>query len=335
MNIVIVEPGPSHSVQDVHDGWLKGLRQAGANVSSFPMGPCAQMYENAWYYQEVLDCWLAPYDAQAAMILAGDMLLAHVLKGWPDVVLVVYGRWLTIPHIDIIRRRGIKVVYLFTESPYEDNIQANHSHFADLAIVNDPTNLGLYDNAYYQPHCYDPDVHYPGGSTEHDFAFVGTGFDSRIEFFESVDWQDTDARFWGNWPDITDGPLLPFFDGHHPAECLDNPRTADLYRASKMTANLYRREANRPDLEKGWAMGPREVEAAACGTFMLRDPRPESDETLHMLPSFSSAGEFSEQLHWWLAHDAARETCADKARSAIAGRTFENAARRLLSTLDQ
>ena len=34
------------------------------------------------------------------------------------------------------------------------------------------------------------------------------------------------------------------------------------------------------------AMGPREIEMAACRLFFLRDPRPECDEVFPMLPAF-------------------------------------------------
>jgi hypothetical protein len=81
-------------------------------------------------------------------------------------------------------------------------------------------------------------------------------------------------------------------------------------------------------------MGPREVEQAACSGFFLRDPRPESDETFPMLPSFSTPQEAGELLRWWLARDDLRAAAALKAREAIADRTFDLAAVRLLKHLE-
>jgi hypothetical protein len=75
------------------------------------------------------------------------------------------------------------------------------------------------------------------------------------------------------------------------------------------------------------------VELAACGTFYLRDPRPESDELLPMLPAITTPGEFGEQVRWWAAHDTVRETAAAGARAAVADRTFTNHAARLLRLL--
>jgi spore maturation protein CgeB len=111
-------------------------------------------------------------------------------------------------------------------------------------------------------------------------------------------------------------------------------QTADIYRASKIGLNLYRRESELSWDGRAVAMGPREVEMAACGLPFLRDPRPEGDEVLKMLPVFRDPGEASDQLRWWLDHDTARERIAAQAREAITDRTFEHNARRLLRILD-
>ena len=53
-----------------------------------------------------------------------------------------------------------------------------------------------------------------------------------------------------------------------------------------------------------------------------------------MLPSFTSPGQAGELLRWYLAHPADRERRAAAAREAVAGRTFEANARKLLAMLD-
>ena len=106
---------------------------------------------------------------------------------------------------------------------------------------------------------------------------------------------------------------------------MDNKETADLYRSSLTSLNYYRREFSDGDAAgaNGWAMGPREVELAACGTFFLRDSRPEGDEVFPMLPVFSESAEIRPLLDWWLAHDAFRAETASLARAAVADRTFD------------
>jgi spore maturation protein CgeB len=142
------------------------------------------------------------------------------------------------------------------------------------------------------------------------------------------------ARLGGNWTAVEDdSPLLPLLV-HEREQCMDNTVTADLYRSAKVSANLYRKEHSDRSHADGWAMGPREVELAACGTFFLREARPEGDDLFPMLPTFETPEEFSDQLRWWLTHDTERVEAAGLARKAIADRTFTNTAARLLRLVD-
>jgi hypothetical protein len=193
------------------------------------------------------------------------------------------------------------------------------------------------------PHAYRPSVHYPRDPGEPkdpllnaDLVFIGTGFKSRVSFFEAMDLDGLDVILGGNWPYLAqDSPLMPLL-AHEPDECIPNHETARIYRSAKVGMNLYRREWEEGMTPgEGWAMGPREVEMAACGLPFLRDPRPEGDEVLHMLPRFTSPGEASEQLRWLLAHEAEREELGRQARAAIVDRTFTSNARRLLALVDR
>jgi hypothetical protein len=82
-----------------------------------------------------------------------------------------------------------------------------------------------------------------------------------------MDLHGLDVLLAGNWHDVgKDSPIRPFV-AHDPDDCLDNARAAEVYRSARVGINLYRREAQRPELSAGWSMGPREVEMAACGLF--------------------------------------------------------------------
>ena len=116
---------------------------------------------------------------------------------------------------------------------------------------------------------------------------------------------------------------------------MDNTDAADLYRSSRASINLYRREAAHPELEAGWAMGPREVELAACQTFFVRDQREEGDEVLRMLPVFADPGDAADKLRFYLSRPNLRANLARQAREAIAERTFTFNARQLLRLLDR
>ncbi len=150
-----------------------------------------------------------------------------------------------------------------------------------------------------------------------------------------MDFAGTDFLLGGaNWEDLPEDSPLRAYLGHTEG-CVDNDQAAELYRHAKMGINVYRRESEDDHAGEGWAMGPREVEMAAIGLPFLRDPRPESDEILWMLPSFTDPGDASAQLKWWLARDDQRAEAARLAMKAVADRTFTNNATRLLQALEK
>jgi spore maturation protein CgeB len=212
--------------------------------------------------------------------------------------------------------------------------------YADLHVLNDPTNLADFQAvapAIYIPHCYRPALHHPGPADEDlvcDLAFVGTGYPSRMAFFEAMNLDGLDVTLAGNWMYLpATSPLLPLV-GHDLDVCLDNAQAAELYRSARVGLNLYRRESSEGGSAEGWAMGPREVEMAACGLFFVRESRGEGDAVLDMLPTFVYPDEAAELVRWWLAHPEERAETALKARAAVEDRTFNNAAAAVLQLLE-
>jgi spore maturation protein CgeB len=336
---MVVEPGPHFSVADVCRGWVKGFAQNGCDVLSLNLNDRLTFYSAALMERNgTVERALGELDA---IRFASKGIEVGCYEFWPDVVVIVSAFYVSTFTFELLRLRGHKVVALFTESPYEDDQQIKAADLADVVVLNDPTNIDRFrernSRTVYIPHAYDPDIHRrrphePGLAS--DFCFVGTGYPSRVDFFEQVDWDGIDVALAGNWHMIPDESPLRDFIAHHPDDCLENADAARLYSNTKMSANLYRREANEPGLDQGWAMGPREVELAAIGTPFLRDRRGESDEVLAMLPTFDGPGDFGDKLRYYLAHDDEREEMGLKAQAAVADRTFENNAAQLLRLLD-
>jgi hypothetical protein len=339
MRVLLVHPGPHFSVSDVHDGLLKGLQQNGVTVASLNLHDRLDFYAGA--HVKKGRKWVKAFEREDAVRVASKGLLAACYEFWPDIVVVMSGFFISPETWGILARRPHHVVLWCTESPYEDDRQARPARYVDTVVMNDPTNLtamrSVNPRTWYFGHSYDPDRHHPGPVDPDlacDFGFVGTGFPSRVEFFEKVDWSGIDARFGGNWSWLDDdSPLLPLLM-HSPGNCVDNADTADLYRSSKIGANLYRKEHSEDAHANGWAIGPREVELAACGSFFLREPRAEGDALFPQLPTFTEPGEFGDLVRWWLARPDLRETAADAARAAVVDRTFKNTAARLLRFVD-
>jgi hypothetical protein len=339
MRWVVAQPGPSFSVADVYAGWVEALREHGQKVVEFNLDARLTMYGSA-LKQVGEGAFARMLTAEQARELAINGLYACLYKARPDVLLVVSGFFVPPELLDRARRGGTRVVVAHTEEPYEHDRQIALAPWADVNLVDDPTHLEAYralGPAFYTPKAYRPSVHHPGPALAElacDLGFVGTGFPSRIAFLEAMDLAGLDVLLAGNWHDVgEDSPIRPFV-AHDPDDCLDNARAAEVYRSARVGINLYRREAQRPELSAGWSMGPREVEMAACGLFFLRDPRGEGDGVLGMLPTFTTPGEASELLRWWLDHPDQRTETALKAREAVADRTFSRHAGDLLRLLD-
>lgn len=328
-------------------GWAEALRALGEDVQEFNLDKRIQVYDAALLETGGADGDGHPevrkaFSREQALAAAVQGITSACYTWWPHVVLGVSAFFIPPWYLDVMRDRGHKVVLLFSESPYQDDQQLALAAHADISLLNDPVNISAYRQlgpAYYMPHAYRPQVHRPGPGVpelKSDFAFVGTGFKSRVEFFEQMDFDGLDVLLAGAWPDLAESsPLRKYLPGGDVVQCTGNEETAAIYRSTRAGINFYRRESEDAHAGEGWAAGPREVELAACGTFFLRDPRGEGDELFPMLPTFDGPGDASEKLRWWLTRDGQREKAATGARAAIAGRTFESNARRLLQLLDK
>jgi spore maturation protein CgeB len=358
--ILLVHPGPDFSVADVHNGWYKGLKKQGHEVMVYNTNERLTFYGNALMpTNDRVPCSHGRIETTQAM--ESEQVIQHATAGlmescylfWPDVIFFISAFFQNAATLQVLRKRNHKIVMLHTESPYQDDEQMMRGQFADLNLLNDPVNIEAWKDldvpVKYAPHSYDPDVHYPdalGLKKESDFTFVGTAFNSRQKFFHEMDLADLSVTFGGNgWdrvlPEYSD--ILEYL-GHEVDKCVDNSETAKVYRISKTGINFYRREGEDTHVGEGWAMGPREVEMAACGLFFLRDPRPESDEVFggnpalgipDVLPTFSGPGDASEKIKWWVAHDSLRNKWAGMARDRIYDRTFSKSAAHVCKWMEE
>lgn len=323
----------------MHVGWVEALRELGQKVIEFDLSARLTFYGSALRQLDE-NTFARMLDADQAQNLAIGGLYSTLYQARPDVLLVVSGFFVPPLLLDRARRHGTRIVLVHTESPYEDDRQLALAPYADVNLVDDPTNLDRFRQAapsFYVPKAYRPTLHHPGPAIPElacDLGFVGTGYPSRLAFFEAMDLHGLDVLLAGNWTTVAEESPIYRHLAHDPDECLPNEKAVDVYRSARVGINLYRREATRPDLAGGWSMGPREVEMAACGLFFLRDPRGEGDEVLGMLPTFSSPQEAAELLRYWLGRPEERAALAAKARDAVADRTFTNHAVDLLRLLE-
>lgn len=342
MKIVAAHPGPHFSVHDVHVGWVEALQDLGNQVAEYNLGERLTFYDSAMVELpgKKLRKALSPKDATD---LAVNGLYSTLYRLRPDVLFVTYAQFYPMELLDIARSYGTKVVLMHTESPYEDERQLEQAAHADINLINDPVSLEKFRAiapTYYMPHSYRPTLHRSGSidsSVAADLVFIGTGYPSRIRFFESMDLTGIDFFLGGNWQLMKkESPLWKYL-AHEPDRCLDNEQTVTVYRSSRIGLNMYRRETAEVENEcevQGIALGPREVEMAATRMFFLREPREEGDELLWMLPQYESPEEVPSLTRWWLDHERERFEVAGKAREAVADRTFKNRAIQLMQLLE-
>jgi hypothetical protein len=287
------------------------------------------------------DVFKRALDGDQANELAVNGLYSALYKVRPDLLIVVSGFFIP-PEVYLrAREYGTRIVIIHTEEPYEHDREIGIAPYADLNVINDPVHMDAFQQVaptVYIPHCYRPSIHHPGPAVDNlacDFAFVGTGYPSRTAFFEAMNLDGLDVVLAGNWEHLaTDSPLRTHV-AHEVTHCLDNENAAELYRSARMGLNIYRRDAIAGGTSEGWAMGPREVEMAACGLPFLREARGEGDLVLDMLPVYDGPEHASDLLRWWLAHPDERAETALKARAAIDDRVFGNAAAAVLRLLEK
>jgi spore maturation protein CgeB len=344
VKVLAIHPGPAFSVADVYVGWTEALRDVGCQVARYNLGDRLSFYGEALLPTGCTDeAGVAQFrralTAEQVVELATAGVYQDLYCFQPDVLLVVSGFFLPVEVYEQARAHGTKVVLIHTESPYEDDRQLALAQYADVNLLNDPVNIEAYAAlapSYYLPHAYRPSLHHPGEPKPDlvcDLGFVGTGYPSRVEFFEAMGLDGLDVLLAGNWQSLTEDSPLRAYVGHEVAQCLDNTDAVDIYRSARVGINLYRREATDGGSSQGLAMGPREVEMAACGAFFLRDPRVEGDDVLSMLPTFTDPGDAGEQLRWWLARPDERVRLGQLARAAVADRTFDKHAAALVRLL--
>lgn len=340
MRWLAVHPGPAYSVHDTYVGWVEALRAAGEKVAEFPLGSALTFYDTV-LVEAGPGRFRKALSGEQATNLAVDRLAAALWKVRPDVLFIVSGFFTNNDVLEQARRDGTKVVVLCTEEPYEHDRHLKLAPHVDVMLADDPTNLEALQaitRAVYMPKAFRPSVHHPGPPDPFlacDFSFVGTGYPSRIEFLEAMDLDGLDVLLAGNWQRLGEASALRKYVPGDLEDCLDNEDAAAIYRSTAVGLNLYRREANRPELSAGWSMGPRELEMAACGMPFARDPRGEGDAVLPMLPTFSTPQEATGIVRWFLNNPDRRAEAARGALEAVQDRTFDNNAAALMRLMEK
>lgn len=338
MRILVIHPGQSQSTADVEAGLVFGLQHHGCQVWRYRLDmmvePARRWLFSTWRVLKNANPGAARPTDEDVFYQAGIDSLQMALRRQVDAVIVVSAMLFHPEVMVLLRRAGIKVFLLFTETPYDLDAELKLAALADGCWTNERTCVEYFrrvqPNSGYLPHGWHPERHRPGpqpGDADihgHDVVFVGTGFPERIAWFEGIDWSGIDLGLYGNWDKVAgDSPLRYFMRGDLEA----NRFVAALYRRAKVGLNLYR------DLPIGVStaesLNPRAYELAACGACFVSPDRAEGREVFGSLVPAATEGAIRALLG-----DAERREAIRRALPAtVAGASWVERAKVILGDL--
>jgi len=338
VRILVVYPGQSVATFDVAESWYWGLKGLGHEV--FQLN-----YEhNIPFYAEVCEWW-KEHDERFTptvfdiMWLASQDLVCKAIECMPlDFVLMITGMLHHPRAFELMRNVGLKIVLIFTESPYNDHRIKLALPLVDVAFTNDRNSLGLFQEenprSYYMPHSYNPRTHHPpeeetGPEYQHDVFFWGSVYEERQEFFDelmeedlgdiSLDLIGTKLSRNGRVDNpITNAELIKYYWGSK-IVLSPNRTTMSYLEGTRIEAGAY-------------SLGPRVYEVAACGAFQLTDnSRAELFDVFgDTIPTYQNAEHLAHLVRFFFKYPRWRGELAERARIQVKPCTFENRAQEIL-----
>jgi len=351
LRLLLCHPGASWSTADCYDGMLYGLRAHGVVVDQYRLDTripwSAKALHAMWRIRKKHEPDLPKPNHADVMYHAGVGALEAALRLHADVVLVISAMLLHPDIIAMMKQAGLRVVVMFTESPYDEEKELRIAKLVDGGWTTErtsvPTFRAVNPNMGYLRHGWHPEKHYVSSLLRadlpsHDVVFVGSGFPERITFFNAIDWTGIDLGLYGNWAKglglkkqvqacVRDSPI-------------SNDTTAALYRRAKVGLNLYRvfkghvHQRNAQRVTWAESLSPRAYELAACGAFCVSDYRAEVREVFgDLVPTFRTPTEAAALIRLWLKDDAGRQRIAEQLPACVAESSWVSRAATVLGDL--
>jgi hypothetical protein len=343
LRILAIHPGASWSVSDVFDGLCYGLKAHGVTVIPYRTDQriaIASKEMNLRWRQQKKDRPDLPKPTHADVLYgAGKDALEMALRHDVHAVVVVSAMFLHPDVLILMKRAGLKVFVLFTETPYDLASELKVAAMVDGCWTNERSAVMAFrqvnPNSGYLPHGWHPEKHGPDAPMldvpAHDVVFVGSGFPERIAFFNAIDWTGIDLGLYGTWKGLgLEKRVKKCVRG----EQVNNLAAAALYRKAKIGINLYRSRNQQRMRVTGESLSPRAYELAACGAFHISDFRPEVAEVFgELVPTFRTPAEAGALIQTWLSNDTARLDTAAKLPACVAEASWVQRASTVLGDL--
>lgn len=355
LRVLLVHPGADWSTADVYDGLLYGLRHHGVDVVPYRLDDRIAM-SHKWLHvmwrqknkalkADGKDLLAKPTKADV-IYHAGVGALEMAMRHQVDVVLVVSAMLLHPDVVLMMKRAGLRVTVLFTETPYDLDQELKIAAMVDGCWTNERSSVPAFKtvnpHSGYLPHAWHPEKHYVGARIvgdvpSHDVVFVGSGFAERIKWFNAIDWTGIDLGLYGTWNGLgLNASVKACIRGGN----VSNTHAAALYRRARIGLNLYRNSTgwggrlSPPRRVYGESLSPRAYELAACGAFHISDYRAEVTEQFgDLVPTFQTPEEAAGLIRQWLADDVGRARIAAQLPACVAEASWVTRAATVLGDL--
>jgi hypothetical protein len=347
--VLLVHPGSSVAPADVEAGLRFGLEHHGIQVIRYRLDERLDASQRwlytAWRRAKKTNPAIERPTQADVFYQAGLGALERALRHQVDVVLVVSAMYLHPDVIVLMKRAGLRVTVLFTESPYDLEHELTVAAMVDGCWTNErsavPAFQAVNARAGYVPHGWHPQRHVPGphpGDDQvqaHDVVFVGSGNRERVEWLSTIDWTGIDLGLYGSWDCLgARSPLRAFVRGAQTG----NATTAALYRRATLGLNLYRTSQgwgpDAPTIDHAESLNPRAYELAACGVPHLSTYRAEVPEVFgDLVPTFETPDEASALIRTWLADPDRRARSASALPACVAESSWVDRSTRVIGDL--
>jgi spore maturation protein CgeB len=323
MKILFVEPGASWSTADVAAGLRHGLTHHGVSLVRYRLDAridrSTRWLTYNWRRTKRSQPTLTKPTVADVFYLAGVGALEMALRHEVDAVLIVSAMFFHPDVVTLMRRAGLRVVVLFTESPYDLEHELKMAARVDACWTTERSVLDAFRavtrQVGYLRHAWHPERHRPGPQPgddrmpAHDVVFVGSGFPERVAWLTAIDWRGIDLGLYGSWAVSKRHILAPFVRGG----IIDNAQTAALYRRARIGLNLYRLG------EAAESLNPRAYELARCGAWSLSSARAEVTERFGpLVPTCTTPAEAGALLRAWLPDEDGRAEIAAQLPGRVA-----------------
>lgn len=341
MRVLLVHPCARWSVSDVYDGLHDGLTAQGVEVVPYRldtrMDRARSWLHASWRAAHRVDETLPKPTMRDAARQAAMGALEQALLHDVDAVLVVSAILLHQDVVVLLRRAGVRVFVLFTESPYDGEQEQALAARVDGCWTNERTAVSAFRavnaSSWYLPLAWSPTRHTPEAppppGPAHDVVFVGTGWGPRVQWLNAINWDGIDLGLYGLWKGMG---LEPRLERRVCGGLLPNAEAVGLYKRSTIALNMYRRFRGTPAPE---SLNPRAYELAACGVFTLTEARAESRDVFgDAVPEVTSPAEAEAAIRTWLADDSARRRVAGSLPAFVADASWTHRAAQVADQID-